>query len=377
MRKLAVLGMLTAVVLLAASPFASAGGFAPLTINKGPWLQNVTTTAITVMWQTNVASSSRVDYGASSGYGQHVSNTTAVRLHEVRLTGLDPDARYHYQVASAAETSASSPDHTFQTAVASATPFRFAVYGDTRSNPADHAAVIKSILASAPRFVLHTGDIIADGTKDSDWVRDFFTPAAPLLSEVAIFPCLGNHERNAALYYDYFSLPYGGGDHNERWYSFDYGDAHFSVLDTDTDYAPDSPQYAWLKDDLKNAAAPWKFVLHHHPAYSSGGHGSTEKVQRYLVPLYEQYGVAMVFNGHDHHYERSQKAGVYYIVTGGGGAPQYAPNLHPNRYQQRAEETLHHCTVDLTATTATFRALRPDGSVLDTVALSRARATSR
>ncbi len=374
MRSLAVLGMLTAVVLFALSPFASAGGPAPLTILKGPWVQNVTTTAITVMWQTNLAGDSRVDYGPTASYGQHVSHATAMTLHEVRLTGLTLDARYHYHVTSAAATSVSSADHTFQTAVASGTPFRFAVYGDSRTNPADHAAVVKSILASAPRFVLHTGDIIADGTKDANWVRDFFTPAAPLIADLPLFPCLGNHERNAAFYYDYFSLPHGGGDHNERWYSFDYGDAHFTVLDTDADYAPGSPQYAWLVSDLKHAAAPWKFVVHHHPAYSSGAHGSTEKVQRYLVPLYEQYGVAMVFNGHDHHYELSQKAGVYYIVTGGGGAPQYAPNLHPNRYQQHAEETLHHCTLDISGTTATFRAVRTDGSVLDTVTLTRAQA---
>jgi len=57
-------------------------------------------------------------------------------------------------------------------------------------------------------------------------------------------------------------------------------------------------------------------------------------VQDALVPLFEQYGVDMVFNGHDHHYERTcpiragqcssaQEGGVVYYVTGGGGAPLY------------------------------------------------------
>jgi len=372
MRRFAALGLLVVAVLLVASSFAAAGGPAPLAITKGPWVQNVTTNAITVMWQTNNASDSRVDYGPTSSYGQYVYSATAVTLHEVRVTGLSLDALYHYQVTSVAGTSISSADNTFQTAVATSTPFRFVAYGDTRTDAVSHAAVVNAIIASNSRFVLHNGDFVDSGSKDNYWVSAWFTPAAPLIADVVVFPALGNHEGNATLYYNYFDPPDGGGDYNERWYSFNYGNAHFTVLDTEAPYTPGNAQYTWLVSDLQNATSEWKFVMHHRPPYSSGEHGGTESpdLATYLVPLYEQYHVDMVFNGHDHDYERSQKSGIYYIVAGGGGAPLRAVNLTANPYQQYAESVLHHCTVDINGTSATLRAVRNDSSVLDTVTMT-------
>jgi hypothetical protein len=70
--------------------------------------------------------------------------------------------------------------------------------------------VVQAITASAPRFVLHTGDLTANGTNDAYWQTEFFDPAASLLADIPLFPSLGNHEQNATLYYDYFDLPEGG-----------------------------------------------------------------------------------------------------------------------------------------------------------------------
>jgi PKD repeat protein len=372
MRRTVTLGLFVLAVFLVSGALAWAGGPAPLAITKGPWVQNVTTNAITVMWQTNNASDSRVDYGPTTSYGQYVYDATQVTLHELRVTSLSLDALYHYKATSVAGTSVSSADNTFQTAVAASTPFRFVAYGDTRTNAADHAAVVSAIIASNPRVVLHNGDFVDTGSKDSYWVSAWFTPAAPLIADVVVFPALGNHEGNATLYYNYFDPPDGGGDYNERWYSFNYGNAHFTVLDTEAPYTPGSAQYNWLVNDLQSAVSEWLFVMHHRPPYSSGEHGGTESpnLETYLVPLYEQYGVDMVFNGHDHDYERSLKSGVYYIVAGGGGAPLRNVNVTPNPYQQYAESVYHHCTIDVNGTSATLRAVRNDGSVLDTVTMT-------
>jgi hypothetical protein len=63
-------------------------------------------------------------------------------------------------------------------------------------------------------------------------------------------------------------------------------------------------------------------VVLHHPPYSTGPHTEDEAgLRETVVPLFERYGVDMVFAGHDHSYERSFCGGRYYIVTGGGGAP--------------------------------------------------------
>jgi hypothetical protein len=107
------------------------------------------------------------------------------------------------------------------------------------------------------------------------------------------------------------------------------------ALDTNQSYIVDSTQYNWLVNDLQNTTQPWKFVFFHEPAYSSGSHGSTINVQTHLVPIFEAYGVDVVFNGHDHDYERTcpilddvcttiQNGGVVYYVAGGGGAPLYS-----------------------------------------------------
>jgi len=354
-------------LLLAASAVAYAG--TPLTVVKGPYLQNATTGSMVVMWETSEASDCRVDFGLTAEYTASVSDATETKIHEVVLCGLATDTRYHYQVTSG---TVSSEDNTFQTAVLTSTAFRFAAYGDTRSQPTKHGAVIDAIIASGPRIVLHTGDFVNYGSRYRLWEQEYFTPSAPLLKNVVLFPSVGNHEENSHWYYDFFDTPEGGGDHNEEWYSFDYGNCHFTVLSSETDYTPGSDQYAWLVSDLQSASNEWRFAMLHRPPYSSGAHGGIENpdLETYLVPLFEQYGVDMVFTGHDHHYERSYKNGVYYIVAGGGGAPLRRPNQTPNPYQQYAEMTYHHCTIDIDGTSATMAARYNDGTIFDSVVMT-------
>ncbi len=366
-----ILMLVVVTVALIADPAVAGKPLPPLAMLKGPYLQNVTTNSIVIMWQTNQPSDSRVDYGLTSSYTDYVYDPAMVEIHEVQLTGLSLDELYHYKVTSETATeSVSSEDNTFETAIATTTPFRFVVYGDTRSQPTEHAAVVSAIISSDPRIFQHTGDFVSDGRREDDWQEEYFDPAQPLLRNTTLFPCLGNHERNADPYYNYFDPPDGGGDYNERWFSYDYGNCHVTVIDTDADYSPGSEQYTWIVNDLQNASNEWLFAIHHHPAYSSGSHGGTENVQNYLVPLYETYGVDMVFSGHDHLYERSYKDGVYYVTSGGGGAPLHDPNQNPNPYQQYVEKTYHHCTIDVDSASAIMKARHNDGSVFDTVEMA-------
>jgi hypothetical protein len=76
--------------------------------------------------------------------------------------------------------------------------------------------------------------------------------------------------------------------------------------------------------------------------------------------------VDIVFNGHDHHYERSLNNDIWYIVTGGGGAPLRAVNQRPNPYQIYAETTLHFCKLQINGAQLTFEMIRADGTVGDT-----------
>jgi hypothetical protein len=129
-------------------------------------------------------------------------------------------------------------------------------------------------------------------------------------------------------------LPKNPATGTEHFYSFDHGDAHFSVLlqPYASQYllTPGDMQYNWLTNDLATTAKPWKFIFMHVPIASSGAHRFDDYAQfgtpddidirNALLPVAAQYGVQMIFTGHDHNYGRfNPMNGVYSVVTGGGG----------------------------------------------------------
>ena len=151
---------------------------------------------------------------------------------------------------------------------------------------------------------------------------------------------MGNHENNSPLYFDNFILP-----NNERWYSVEKDNLHFMVLDSNSDCSIGSEQYLWLEDDLQYINENIKFVIaiFHHPPFSTGHHNEDEKsLRQTIIPLFEQYSVDIVFNGHDHDYERSLYNNIYYIVTGGGGAPLY-DQARTSPYSQLFIQAYHFC----------------------------------
>ena len=102
-----------------------------------------------------------------------------------------------------------------------------------------------------------------------------------------------------------------------RWYSRRMGDLLFIGLDSTMTGSSD--QVKWLETTLAEARARWIVVAAHHPPYSAGMHGSHGASRDAFVPLYEKYGVDLVFAGHDHDYQRSEAINdVTYVVSGGG-----------------------------------------------------------
>ncbi len=226
--------------------------------------------------------------------------------------------------------------------------------------------MVDSILTLAPDFYLHTGDFVDDGRVADQWTT-FFTVERDLMRQSPLFGALGNHERDSEHYFSAFHLP-----GNERWYSFNYGNIHFVVLQVDgyADYGPGSEQLTWLEDDLAHTSQTWKVVCFHIPPYSSGPHGSDLDVRAALEPLFTQYGVDLVFNGHDHAYERSIANNVVYIVTRGGGAPLYEAE-NPNSASVYFTSTYHSVLVSVDGQSLTVAGVRPDGTRFDEFTLSK------
>jgi hypothetical protein len=156
--------------------------------------------------------------------------------------------------------------------------------------------------------------------------------------------CMGNHEGAGTLFQKYFPYPYVAA----RYWSYDYGPAHFAYVDQYVDYSPGSPQYEWLRNDLMTATKPWRFVVLHEPGWSAGGgHENSLGVQAWLQPLFEQYGVSIVLGGHNHYYARAVVNGVQHITTGGGGAPLYTPDpLQPHIVVAGSTNQYSRITID-------------------------------
>jgi acid phosphatase type 7 len=192
------------------------------------------------------------------------------------------------------------------------------VYGDTRTNHNVHRQVVSQMMLHRPTVVFHVGDLVENGFSASEW-DTFNIITAGIRSEAEFFPALGNHENQSPLFFSDFDLP-----NNEQWYSVKRDGIHFVVLNSCASTRSGSEQLTWLAADLSQVDDSIKFIVAvlHHPPYSTGPHTEDEMgLRETLVPLFEQYGVDIVFSGHDHDYERSYCGGRYYIVTGGGGAP--------------------------------------------------------
>ncbi len=342
-----------------------------------PYLQNVTPTSITVMWETTGVIVGTVEFGEHDRFDRQATDSEARTIHEVHVTGLDPATTYTYRVRFGDQV---LPPASFTTAPPPGTPnWRMVVYGDNRSNPATHARNVEQIMKLDPGLVINSGDLVAAGSRYEQWKTQYFDPLRGLAEHVALFPCLGNHEQNAIHYYNYHSLP---DDQGEVYYSFDYGNAHFIALNSNAQDAPfqrGDPQTEWLIADLEaHRDATWTFVFFHHPLFRAHATRGVTAQRWVWQPIFDEYGVDLVITGHDHYYMRSRpigtyrgepRRGVYHLISGGGGAPTYpmAPKTHA-----AAQRRVHHITaIDVTGDRLVGRGIDLDGNEFDTFVIDQ------
>lgn len=206
---------------------------------------------------------------------------------------------------------------------------RFAAVGDIGTGKDGQYAVANAMAQrwqSSPfPFVLTTGDNIYPNG-DISQIRDVFErPYAPLLDNgVKFYATLGNHDFQTNRGRD--EIAYPGYNMPARHYTFSEQSVQFFALDTNLAHIGDErgeklwrAQLRWLRAALGRSRAPWKVVYAHHTMYSSGHHGSDNKLLTDLAPIFATHGVQLYLNGHDHHYERTEAIdGTTYITTGNG-----------------------------------------------------------
>lgn len=368
--------LLASLILLALSAFPAA---AATVITRGPYIQNLTTQSVTIVWRTNRVTDSVVEYGTDVNLELLCANSSRSQDHAVTLTGLAAGTTYTYRVRSNGIVLA--PPATFRTAnPESDTSFNFVSFGDTGSvQHADKQAAVAAVAAGLqPRFLLQNGHINNPEGKWESMDAMVFRPYADMLRSIPIWPVLSDHDYltdNGAPYFSAFHLPANNREKSEKYYSFDYGNAQFIALDVETDMHPGSPQYLFLVNELLHNRREWNFVFIHGAPYSGSQWGPADRghnIRDELTPVFERYGVDMVFCGAKHHYQRfnpiTQREvdpvhGVTYIVTGGGGQ-----NVTPVWDVRLSvfEESVHHLThVTIDGNQLQLDAYRHDGSLLD------------
>lgn len=229
------------------------------------------------------------------------------------------------------------PPEPTATQVGSATPtviqsIRLAVIGDYGSGSQDVEDVANLIDSWGVDYILTTGDnnYPVGAWETIDWnignfYHEYISPYkgdyGTGAQENRFYPTLGNHDwdtDNARPYLEYFSLP-----GNERYYDVILGPVHVFALNSDW-REPDgvgasSKQAQWLRERLAVSTAPWKLVVYHAAAYSSGYQGSTD----WMRWPFQEWGATVAIAGHDHDYERLEINGFPYFTNGLGGGAIY------------------------------------------------------
>ncbi|MBD3369993.1 hypothetical protein GF402_06495 [Candidatus Fermentibacteria bacterium] len=338
----------------------SFGGF-----DSGTYIQPVypPTTSATIGWNTETADSSILAYGTTTALGDTIILPGVANHHHVTMDGLDPGTLYYYRVL---PEGVMKTFETFPESVDRADSYAFVAFGDTRSNHSTHEWVIEGICNQEREFYLHSGDLVNDGDNTGDWYN-FFQCEDTLAQSTPLVPSIGNHEYPFWPYDSLFSLP-----GSEEYYSFDYLNSHCVVLNSCSDLY--GTQRSWLENDLSqvssNPQTDWILVCFHHPPYSSGSHGSSISVREAWCPLFEQYDVDVVWNGHDHSYERTIPIkGVVYVVTGGGGAPLYG--VGSSSWTAYSRSVNHFCWISIQDRVLTMHAVEPDGSIFDSMVIDK------
>lgn len=327
------------------------------------WQTDEDTTASVIEWgETSTMENRRVVYTYLTGpeWGD------PARVHKAVLCDLQPGTTYKYRVGI---DGAFSRDYLFTTFDSSETVLSALVLGDSRGGEAQiMGPMLDQSMYHWPSLMLHTGDFVGYGGDVQGW-GEFFEYSQQLFPWIPLIPVHGNHEGFAEEFFGMTVMP-----SDEAWYSLDAGPLHIVVLNSSMDDASLEAQALWLDADLTANTSPFTVIAMHHCLFSSGSHGSDERLQDKWLHIIDWHHVDIIFSGHDHGYERTlplysrhpgetPAEGTIYVVTGGGGAGLY--NFGGEFFTAVEEEAYHYGHLTINGSILNYTAYRDDGSELD------------
>lgn len=322
----------------------------PTSITRGPYLQKASDTQMTIKWRTDLSSECTLLYGTDmNNLTDSLSESIETTEHEITLTNLSPGTVYYYEIKDSLGTQKEAASdlyfktHPIPNTEENMTAWILGDCGTGNSNArAVRDAFYSYIGTNHTDMMLFLGDnAYNDGTDQQYQDAIFENMYEDKLQNTIAWSCLGNHDGYSAQsssqtgpYYDIFTFPTAGesggvASGTEAYYSFDYGNVHFIILDSyDTDRSVGGAMYNWCLSDLQNTTAKWIVAMWHHPPYTKGSHDSDLEsnliqMRERFLPILEDNGVDLVLSGHSHSYERS-----YYLKDHYGNSGTFNSSIH-------------------------------------------------
>jgi predicted phosphodiesterase len=391
------------------------------------------------------------------------------RVYHSKLSGLTPGGVFNYRVLKNGSVLFSSEGKAPKTDQQS---YRFVAFGDIGAETPDQKLLAIRAYKAKPDLIVVPGDIVYENGLISEYRTKFWNvynadqedaQGAPIMRSVPFVAAAGNHDTenrdldkfpDGLAYYMFWNQPLNGplGTEGNAWvsalkgsetnkkafleaagesfprmtnFSFNYGNVHWIILDSNTyvDWT-DKTLNDWVKNDLASAsakAATWRFVLFHHPGFSSSREHFEQQHMRLLSPVLEAGNVDVVFNGHVHNYQRSfpltfmpdkqgtvlvggkdlktirgrvvpgswkldkafdgktitKPKGIIYLVTGAGGQDLYNPEQNDDqdswqKFTDKFISNVHSLTVaDVDGKKLIIRQISAQGKELDTFTITK------
>ena len=368
-------------------------------------------TSRTIMWQSDSSEPDAViEYRLvgsddiktlSASDAAFTDDGSMTYIHEGTIIDLTPDTKYEYRIGYS--TDRRSDWYPLETAGAG--EYEVLIYPDSQSG--DYSGWEQLVKNSADRnpnaaLYISMGDLVDNGEQAYQW-RTWLDSIKPLSARIPLAPTLGNHEmytldwkmREPRAYLNYFDVPSNGNTTFDRhYYSYDYGDVHYVVLDTQLYesthednhdvHHPDlyDVQVQWLRQDLASNTKKWTVVLMHRDPFqyafnrpgASRAAGFDEEGVLFM-PIFDEFNVDLVLSAHLHSYRNRghvrnferDASGPLYILTGIAGDAR-RPNWqqHPlDVYVAPDREKNNYMTMTVRPNRLVVRAFLADGTQVD------------
>lgn len=315
-----------------------------------------------------------------------VSDLNVAHYHSVNFTDLQPNTLYAYRVGD--KTLWSEWSH-FRTAADTTEPFSFIYFGDAQNDLKSRwSRTIRQAYSDLPKadFLLHAGDLVNIPTRDQEW-GEWFYAGGWIYQTIPSIATPGNHEyprisENKRALTDHwrptFTQPTNGPEGlEETAFYLDYQGARIISIDAPAFLNAEKDslnQVVWLEEVLANNPHKWTIVTMHYPIYSPAFSRDNPGLREALKPIFDEYNVDIVLQGHDHTYARGgnnlpsgatviDNTGPVYVVSV-SGPKMYVSGL-TDWIDRAAMETQLYQLVHVNGDTLTFEAFTTIGDLYD------------